>query len=110
MQLLRDTEIELLHPLPLWERADLKEADLIAEFQREARVVRKAVSGDLTKVSDAPILCTSQGSAMPKGPFFKEHCQDLALKARHHSSLPFHSSGKIERPVCLNISNSESCD
>lgn len=29
--------------------------DLIAEFQREARVVRKAVTGDLTKVTSQHI-------------------------------------------------------
>ena len=50
LQLLRDSEGRLLHRLPLWDREDLENADLIAEFQREARVVRKAVTGDLTKV------------------------------------------------------------
>ena len=41
----------MLHPTPLWERDDLRAEQVVAEFQREARMVRKAVTGDLTKVS-----------------------------------------------------------
>ena len=41
----------MLHPTPLWEREDLRAEQVVAEFQREARMVRKAVTGDLTKVS-----------------------------------------------------------
>ena len=50
MQLLCDTEEGMLHPSPLWEREDLRAEQVVAEFQREARMVRKAVTGDLTKV------------------------------------------------------------
>ena len=50
LQLLRDSDDGLLNSMPLWKREDLKDLDLIAEFQREARVLRRAVTGDLTKV------------------------------------------------------------
>ena len=50
MQLMRDSLTNVLHPLPLWERHDLPADLIVPEFQREARVVRKAVTGDLTKV------------------------------------------------------------
>lgn len=36
--------------LPLWRREDLTEQQLIVEYQREARKVRKAVTGNIVKV------------------------------------------------------------
>ena len=39
-----------LHKVPLWNREDLDDACLVGEFQRECRVMRKGVNGDLIKV------------------------------------------------------------
>lgn len=50
MQLLQKWEgAGPLNPTPLYKRSDLNDDELVAEFQREARVVRKGVSGDLIK-------------------------------------------------------------
>lgn len=53
-QLLRGAEDSPLARDPLWERPDLAPGALVGEFQRECRVVRKGVDGDLHKVSLAP--------------------------------------------------------
>lgn len=37
--------------MPLWCRPGLSDAGLVAEFRREARVVRKGMDGDLIKVT-----------------------------------------------------------
>ena len=53
MQLLRGAEDSPLARAPLWERPDLAPGALVGEFQRECRVVRKGVDGDLHKVGAA---------------------------------------------------------
>ena len=50
MQLLRSAEGGPLSAIPLWDRDDLDASDLILEFQRECRVIRKGIDGDLLKV------------------------------------------------------------
>lgn len=50
VQLLRTSEEGPLRREPLWERGDLGPEALISEFQRECRIVRKGVDGDLCKV------------------------------------------------------------
>lgn len=53
-QLLRGVEDSPLARDPLWERTGLAPGALVGEFQRECRVVRKGVDGDLHKVGLAP--------------------------------------------------------
>jgi hypothetical protein len=48
-QLLRGAGDSPLAAAPLWERAGLAPAALVGEFQRECRVIRKGVDGDLHK-------------------------------------------------------------
>ena len=48
--------------MPVWRRQDLNDSQLIAEFQREARVIRKGVSGDLIKVRTLCALVTSRAA------------------------------------------------
>ena len=55
-QLLRGAEDSPLAGAPLWERGGLAPAALVSEFQRECRVVRKGVDGDLHKVRTGPSL------------------------------------------------------
>jgi hypothetical protein len=50
LQLLRASGDSPLHGTPLWCRPALSDAALVAEFRREARVVRKGMDGDLIKV------------------------------------------------------------
>jgi hypothetical protein len=50
LQLLRAGGDSPLHGTPLWRRPGLSDAALVAEFRREARVVRKGMDGDLIKV------------------------------------------------------------
>jgi hypothetical protein len=50
LQLLRAGGDSPLHAVPLWCRPGLSDAGLVAEFRREARVVRKGMDGDLIKV------------------------------------------------------------
>ncbi|WIA30378.1 hypothetical protein OEZ86_000464 [Tetradesmus obliquus] len=48
-ELLRAGGDSPLHATPLWCRLGLSDAGLVAEFRREARVVRKGMDGDLIK-------------------------------------------------------------
>jgi hypothetical protein len=50
LQLLHAGGDSPLHGTPLWCRPGLSDAALVAEFRREARVVRKGMDGDLIKV------------------------------------------------------------
>lgn len=54
-QLLRGAEDSPLAGAPLWERGGLAPAALVSEFQRECRVVRKGVDGDLHKARTGPV-------------------------------------------------------
>jgi hypothetical protein len=49
--LLRLSEDSPLCRVPLWERGDLGETQLLGEFQRECAMVRKGIDGDLLKVA-----------------------------------------------------------
>ncbi len=51
------------HHVPLWKRSDLSPEQLITEFRRECRVVRKAMEGDLVKVG----VCRGRGHACVGG-------------------------------------------
>lgn len=62
MQLLRTQEDGPLNKTPLWERDDLASPEeLIREFQRECRLVRKGVDGDLVKVRGDLCMCVMVG-------------------------------------------------
>lgn len=50
MQLLRSTEDMPVSSKPLWERSDLDDNELLAEFFKECQVVRRSIDGDLVKV------------------------------------------------------------
>jgi hypothetical protein len=54
LQLLQGQKKEApLDPVGLWLRTDLRDDELIQEFRRECRIVRKGMEGDLVKVSSA---------------------------------------------------------
>ena len=57
LQLLRAGGDSPLHATPLWCRPGLSDAGLVAEFRREARVVRKGMDGDLIKVINYQSVC-----------------------------------------------------
>ena len=50
VQLMRMAQDGPLQRGPLWERGDLAAGDLVLEYLRECRVVRKALDGSLAKV------------------------------------------------------------
>lgn len=49
-QLLRTGELGQLSGTPLWSREGLDGDELISEFQKECRIIRRGLEGDLTKV------------------------------------------------------------
>lgn len=49
----------------LWERGDLPEGDLVLEYLRECRVVRKALDGSLAKVVPRSLARTGSLPAVP---------------------------------------------
>ena len=50
VQLLRSADDMPMNAKPLWDRSDLSDTQLIAQFQTECQVVRKSIDGDLVKV------------------------------------------------------------
>jgi hypothetical protein len=59
-QLLRASDDAPLHPTPLWARSQLADSQLVQEFRRECRVVRKGMDGDLVKVGVLRALAGTQ--------------------------------------------------
>ena len=51
LQLLRATNGQLSSEPPVWAHSAGPEADLVARYQQQCRLVRKALDGDLVKVT-----------------------------------------------------------
>ncbi len=56
LQLLRTSEWGALSSTPLWAREGLAEDELISEFQKECRIIRRGLDGDLCKAGACPHL------------------------------------------------------
>lgn len=68
MQLLQASPAAPLDPAPLWRRADLSTAEVLAEYHRECGLVRRGIDADLGKVCGSlPSLWTLPGAVAASG-------------------------------------------
>ncbi|GAQ91979.1 hypothetical protein KFL_008960030 [Klebsormidium nitens] len=77
-----------LNAMPLWARSDLTTTeDLMQEFRRECRVIRKGVDGDLTKTMSDGKPLIMEGLHLDPGIYLTELPQAQIRKPAKHEKL-----------------------
>ncbi|DBA83828.1 TPA: hypothetical protein ACH3X1_006347 [Trebouxia sp. C0004] len=96
-ELLRTSKDKPLHQRPLWERPDLRHAQLITEFQRECNVVRRSIDGDLVKTIRDGKSIIIEGLHLDPGLYLYEFGK-YGIRHLHTRSDSWLPSGACARP------------